>query len=88
VSAPQSLADQAVETLAMVRALGDDLNMSHPQRHAVRNLKRIAEAHISNALRTAADIAYQARDLASLVADVRAEATPPQAQGLPSQGEA
>ena len=36
-----SLADQAVQALAMVKAMDENLNMEHPERHAIRNMQRI-----------------------------------------------
>ncbi len=62
-----SLADQAVQALAMVRAMDEGLDMEHPERHAVRNLKRLAEQTIAAAMRTAIDMAWQAKDLRDMV---------------------
>lgn len=58
-----SLADQAVETLAAVAAIGEGLTNDDPWRHAIRNLKRSAQDIITNALRQALDLAYQAEQL-------------------------
>ncbi|MFY9480248.1 MAG: hypothetical protein WAQ08_21650 [Aquabacterium sp.] len=63
MSQHQSLADQAVETLAAVSAMTDALTNDHPERHAVRSLKPIAQDIISNALRQARDLAYQAEEM-------------------------
>lgn len=62
------------------------LNMNHPHRHVVRNLKRNAEQLILVALRAANDLAWAAKDVSSLVEEIHATA-PPQAQGQ-QQGEA
>lgn len=62
MSAP-SLADCAVYAIAAVRAMGADMPPDAPERHTVRNLKRVAEDIISNALRQARDIAYTAEAL-------------------------
>lgn len=65
-----SLADQAVEVLAMVRTMDADMTNDRPERHQVRNLKRMAEAEIAEGLRRAAELAWMAKDLPSLVAEV------------------
>lgn len=49
----QSLADLAVETLAAVATIDEGVTIDHPERHVVRDLKREAEALISNAMRSA-----------------------------------
>lgn len=65
-----SLADKAVEVLAMVKAMDADMTNDRPERHQVRNLKRMAEAAIDEGLRRAAEFAWMAKDLPSLVAEV------------------
>ena len=71
-----SLADQAVQALAMVKAMDEGIELKHPERHAVRNLKRIAEQSIGDGLRRAIDLAWQAKDLRDLTAAIaRSEAT-------------
>lgn len=65
-----SLADKAVEVLAMVKAMDADMTNDRPERHQVRNLKRLAEAAIDEGLRRAAEFAWMAKDLPSLVAEV------------------
>lgn len=62
----QSLADLAVETLAAVAAIDEGVTIDHPERHVVRDLKREAEALISNALRSARALAYAAEGLREL----------------------
>lgn len=62
----QSLADLAVETLAAVAAIGEGVTINHPERHIVRDLKREAEALISNALRSARALTYAAEGLREL----------------------
>ena len=66
----KSLADQAVEVLAMVRAMTSDMTNDRPERHQVRNLKRLAEQAIADGFRQAAEFAWMAKDLPSLVAEV------------------
>ena len=56
-----SLADQAVTTLAQVRAIGELCGNDHPMRHVVRNMKRTSEQILADAMRQASDIAYQAK---------------------------
>lgn len=65
-----SLADKAVAVLAMVKAMDADMTIDRPERHQVRNLKRLAEAAIDEGLRRAAEFACIAKDLPSLVAEV------------------
>jgi len=69
-----SLADQAVEVLGMVRAMDADMTNDRPERHQVRNLKRMAEAAIAEGLRRATELAWMAKDLPSLVAEVEKQA--------------
>ena len=68
-----SLADQAVQAIALVKAMDADMTNDKPQRRVVRNLKRLAEQAIANGLRQAIDLAWQARDTETLVAEVRIE---------------
>jgi hypothetical protein len=68
-----SLADQAVAALAAVVAMDAGMDMSHPERHSIRTLKRLAEARMSQAFREAQELAYMATDLTSLVDNVRKE---------------
>jgi hypothetical protein len=75
----QSLADLAVEALAAVAAMSSDVGIDHPERHVVRNLKRIATKTIEDAMRTALDLSCQAKDLRDLHRELKA-ATPPAAQ--------
>ena len=69
-----SLADKAVEVLGMVRAMDADMTNDRPERHQVRNLKRMAEGAITEGLRRAAELAWMAKDLPSLVAEVDKQA--------------
>jgi hypothetical protein len=66
----QSLADTAVEVLAMVKAMDAYMTIDRPERHHVRSLKRLAEAAIDEGLRRAAELARLAKDLQTLVAEV------------------
>lgn len=60
MSQQQSLADAAVETLAAVRAMDNGIDLTHRERHVIRDLKRNAEALIADALRRARELAYAA----------------------------
>lgn len=62
----QSLADMAVETLAAVRAMDNGIDLSHPERHVIRDLKRNAETMIADALRRARDLAFTADQVREL----------------------
>lgn len=74
------LADQAVQALAMVKAMDDGLEMGHPERHAIRSMQRVAQQVISAGLRSAIDLAWQANDLRKLAREIEAAKTP-NAQG-------
>lgn len=65
-----SLAEKAVDAIAAVRAMGEGLGMEHPERHAVRDLKRAAEAILETALHQARGLAYTAEGLST---DMRKE---------------
>lgn len=67
----KSLADEAVAALAAVRAMDEGMDLNHPERHTVRNLKRAAEEVLANAFRTAQTLAYMGSDVTSLVDNVR-----------------
>ena len=69
-----SLADQAVQALAMVKAMDEGLNMEHPERHAIRSMQHIARQLIEAGLRSAIDLAWQAQDLRKLARDVESSA--------------
>jgi hypothetical protein len=70
----KSLADQAVEALAMVKAMDEGkMTLDNPERHTVRNLKRSAEALLAEAFRQAQTLAYIAGDISGLVAEVKLE---------------
>lgn len=59
----QSLADCAVSALSEVRSIGENMADDHPMRHSVRSMKRTAEQILSDAMRQAADLANQAKQL-------------------------
>lgn len=67
-----SLADQAVQALAMVKAMDEGLDMEHPERHAIRSMKCVAQQVIESALRSAIDLAWQAKDLRKLSSEIAA----------------
>ena len=65
-----SLADQAVQALAMVKAMDEGLDIENPARHAVRNLQRLAEQEMAAGFRIAIDLAWQAKDLRKLALEI------------------
>ncbi len=71
-----SLADQAVQALAMVKAMDENLNMEHPERHAIRNMQRIAKQVIEAGLRSAIDLAWQAQDIREMARQIEAADKP------------
>lgn len=70
-----SLADQAVQAIAAVKAMGDDVTNEQPERHAVRLLQRLAEAQMAAGMRAAIDLAYMAKDLRCLVEVLQGDAS-------------
>ena len=66
----------AAQALAKVMAMDQGMDMSDPHRHAVRNLKFLAERSLRDAFRLAMDLAAQAEDLAELVENVGAKSSP------------
>ena len=58
-----SIADQAVEALAMVSSIGNDLTNEDPCRRLVRNMKRLAERDMEACFLRATDLAYQAQQI-------------------------
>ena len=71
-----SLADQVIQALAEVRGMDAGMEMEHPERHAVRNLKRVAEQLIAGAMRTAIDLAWQAKDIREMTRAIETDKTP------------
>lgn len=69
----KSLADEAVSALAAVGNMDTSMDMTHPERHSVRTLKRLAEERLFQAFRDVQALAYMATDLTSLVDNVRAD---------------
>ncbi len=73
-----SLADKAVQALALVKAMDEGLEMTHPERHAVRSMKRVAQQLIEAGMQHAIDIALQAQDLRKLAREIE-DREPPNA---------
>ena len=71
-----SLADQAVQALAMVKAMDEGLEIEHPERHAIRSMKRVAQQVIEAGMRSAIDLAWQAQDLRKLARKIEDSKTP------------
>ncbi len=67
-----SLADQVIQALSAVRGIDEGVDNDAPERHQLRSLKRVAERIISDAMRTAIDLAWQAKDLRKLRAEIEA----------------
>jgi len=72
-----SLADQVIHALAEVRAMDAGIDLEHPERHAVRSLKRAAEQTIANAMREAVDLAWQAKGIRELAREIEAAKAQP-----------
>jgi hypothetical protein len=62
----KSLADLAVEALAEVRAMDSGVELEHPERHTVRDMKSTAEQILDQAFRQAKRLAASAQDLREL----------------------
>ena len=82
MSQNQSLADQAVDTIASIRNLDTSTNMGHPERHTVREMKRVASEIVTNALRQAQALVHSAE---SLQQDMRKHETAQRAQAQKDQ---
>lgn len=65
-----SLADLAVETLAAVVEMGNEVDNQCPERHAIRSLKRVAEEAITSGLRLALELSWQAKQLKKLSIEI------------------
>ena len=59
----ESLADQAVDTIAAIRKMTEGVDNEHPERHAIREMKRVAESIIGGALTQARALADTAERL-------------------------
>ncbi len=65
-----SLADQAVEALAAIKALDERCQNEYPERHAMREVRRAAVSALSDAFRRVTELARVAecvRDFADSV---------------------
>ena len=71
-----SLADQAVQALAMVQAMDEGVDNEHPERHVVRSMKRVAQQALAAAFRNAIDVAWMAKDLQETARKLEASAKP------------
>lgn len=78
-----SLADQAVQALAMVKAMDEGLELEHPERHVIRHMKCVAQQVIAAGLRSAIDLAWQANDLRKLAREIETTKTT-NAEGKPT----
>ena len=71
-----SLADQAVQAIAMVKDMDKGVDNEHPERHVVRSMKRVAEQALAAAFRNAIDVAWMAKDLQETARKLEASAKP------------
>jgi len=67
-----SLADQVIQSLADVRQMDEGIDTDCPERHAVWSLKRVAEQAIADAMRTATELAWQAKAIRKLAREIEA----------------
>jgi len=75
-----TLADRAIDALARVKAMGDGLDMQHPERHQVRQLQRLAEKLLTDAFIAADNLAWQASDLRILAREIESDCKPDNAK--------
>ena len=59
----KSLADRAVDALAHVGRMTDRVTNDHPERHAIREMKQVAESILEEAFRQARRLAFAAEEL-------------------------
>lgn len=71
-----TLADRAIDALAKVKAMGDGLELHHPERHQVRQLQRLAESLLTDAFIAADSLAWQASDLRTLAREIESDCKP------------
>ena len=76
-----SLADQVIQTLADVRQMDDGIDTDCHERHAVWNLKRLAEQAIADAMRAATELAWQAKSLRKMAREIEEAAKTHNVQG-------
>ena len=74
-----SLADLAVQAIAMVKAIDESVENDHPERHVVRSMKRVAQQCLEAAFRNAIDVARMAKDLQETARKLEESATHPSA---------
>lgn len=72
----KSLADLAVEVLALVKAMDANITNSDPHRALIRNMKRVAEDAIAQALQRAGDLAWLAQEAEREISKAKAETRP------------
>lgn len=65
-----SLADLAIETLAAVIEMGNEVDNECPERHAIRSLKRVAEEAITSGFCLALELSWQAKQLKKLSLEI------------------
>ncbi len=73
-----SLADRAIETLAAIKSMGDGLGLDHPERHVVRDMKRLAERIVGDALDVAFQLTLKAEYISEFAREI--ESSKPEAQ--------
>ena len=69
----QSLADQAVDTIAAIRKMCAHCDKKHPEHYTVRKMKSVAEQIVSDALQQANDLVYAAEILQQDIRKAEAE---------------
>lgn len=72
--AQQTLAEQAVDTLAEIKRMDFNVNSDSPERYAIHLMKQAAEEAVSNGLRLAMQIVWAAKQAQDTVEDIKTAA--------------
>lgn len=70
----ETIADQAVGALATVRAMTTRCDNDHPERHALREVRRAAEETLLNAFRQVRTLALVAETICDFADEVKERA--------------
>lgn len=66
-----SIADQAIAALSAVQRMDEGIDLEHPERHAVRELKRAAEQAMLDAFRLATSLAFTAQTVREVAKELQ-----------------
>ncbi len=76
---PETLAEQVIDALSAIKGMSAHTDHPLPERHAVRDIKRIAEQTLADACRTVIGLSYTVTHITDAINE---------AKGSGAQGEA